>query len=87
MTIIQTETTNDPEVLSITASCDMPNVDSVNTMEIRCTNEQLREWFSGESRLIQDVFPDLTADEREFIFTGTTPEIWDEIFPDDEDDE
>lgn len=26
--------------------------------------------------LIQDVFPDLSAEDREFIFTGITPKEW-----------
>jgi len=30
--------------------------------------------------LIQDAFPQLSADEREFIMTGTPPAVWDEIF-------
>jgi hypothetical protein len=34
--------------------------------------------------LIQDAFPTLTADEREFILTGITSEEWDEIFPEED---
>lgn len=34
----------------------------------------LSEWQSGE--LIQNAFPMLDADEREFIMTGITPEEW-----------
>lgn len=30
--------------------------------------------------LIQDVFPELSPDEREFLITGTTPETWDAMF-------
>ena len=30
--------------------------------------------------LIQNAFPMLSADEREFIMTGCTPEEWDEMF-------
>ena len=29
--------------------------------------------------LIQDVFPELTNDEREFIMTGITPEEWEKF--------
>lgn len=35
-------------------------------------------WAAGE--LIQNAFPMLSADEREFIMTGCTPEEWDEMF-------
>ena len=30
----------------------------------------------GTAPLIQDFFPELNADEREFIMTGCTPEEW-----------
>ena len=44
------------------------------TMELPITNEQLDRWRQGE--LIQNVFPDLTPDQREFIMTGITAEEW-----------
>tara|TARA_R100000995_G_scaffold52305_1_gene25343 strand:- start:165 stop:329 length:165 start_codon:yes stop_codon:yes gene_type:complete len=44
------------------------------TMELPITNEQLNRWEQGE--LIQNVFPDLTPDQREFIMTGITGEEW-----------
>lgn len=31
--------------------------------------------------LMQEAFPYLTPDEREFLMTGLTPEEWEEIFP------
>jgi hypothetical protein len=36
-------------------------------------------------RLIQDIFPGLTADQREFIKTGYTAEDWARMFPSAED--
>lgn len=36
------------------------------------------EWQAG--KLIQDAFPMLNADQREFLMTGLTPEQWDKIF-------
>ena len=42
-----------------------------NAMDLPVTKEQVKEWQDGG--LIQDVFPDLTHDEREFIQTGITP--------------
>lgn len=50
----------------------------VNEMELPITKEQLRRWQDGE--LIQRVFPNLTADQREFIMTGITPEEWRDSF-------
>lgn len=34
-----------------------------------------------ESRLIQNVFPRMSDEDREFIMTGITPERWLKIFP------
>ena len=48
-------------------------------MDINVTEAQLTHYFNGDS-LIQDVFPDLTANEREFIMTGITEKEWDELF-------
>jgi hypothetical protein len=30
--------------------------------------------------LIQNVFPDLNTDQREFLMTGSTPEEWNAVF-------
>ena len=51
--------------------------------EIDVTEAQLRSWQNGA--LIQNAMPNLSADEREFIMTGITPEEWDETFCDGED--
>lgn len=40
--------------------------------------EGIDKWCSGE--LIQNAFPTLSADDREFIKTGITPEEWDDLF-------
>lgn len=42
----------------------------------------LRKWESGA--FVQDAFPGLTAEEREFLMTGMTPEEWAEIFGEEE---
>jgi hypothetical protein len=49
-----------------------------NTREINVTPEQLEAWQSG--RKIQDVMWNVSADDREFIMTGITPEEWAETF-------
>ncbi len=51
---------------------------NTNSMEIEVTQEQLSSWESGV--LIQNAMPNLSADEREFIMTGITPEEWDSAF-------
>jgi len=52
----------------------------VNTMNIDCTEEQLNRHKMGE--LVQDVFPNLSVEEREFLISGVTPEEWDNAFED-----
>ena len=51
---------------------------NTNVMEIDVTQEQIALWESGT--LIQNAMPNLSADEREFIKTGITPEEWDSAF-------
>ena len=48
-----------------------------NVMDLPVTQMQLQEWKNGG--LIQNVFPDLTPDEREFIQTGITPNEWQQV--------
>ena len=50
------------------------------TMELDVTAKQIVSWEKGE--MIQNVFPHLTAGEREFIKTGITPDDWDSMFGD-----
>ncbi len=51
-----------------------------HTMELDVTSKQIVAWEKGE--MIQNVFPHLTAGEREFIKTGITPDEWDAMFGD-----
>ena len=48
-----------------------------NVMDLPVTKMQLQEWKNGG--LIQNVFPNLTPDEREFIQTGITPNEWQQV--------
>tara|TARA_R110000764_G_scaffold208524_1_gene294185 strand:+ start:658 stop:825 length:168 start_codon:yes stop_codon:yes gene_type:complete len=43
-------------------------------MEIDVSDKQIALWMEGA--LIQDVMPSLSADEREFLMTGITPDEW-----------
>lgn len=55
----------------------------VHTREIPVTPEKLKAWSerkAGYTGLIQDVFPELSKDDREFLLTGATPEEWDTYF-------
>ena len=50
-------------------------------MILNTDKKSLDEYYKGSDRLVQDIFPNLDADEREFIMTGYTAEDWDNIFP------
>lgn len=50
----------------------------VRTKHIDITYEQYMRWFNN-GELIQNVMPELTDDEREFLVSGMTPEEWDEM--------
>jgi hypothetical protein len=52
----------------------------VYEMDINITVQQLFDFMNGRSGLAQDAFPDLTAEEREFIISGIHPTEWHELF-------
>lgn len=47
-------------------------------MDLDITPEQYEKWKSGEG-LVQDIFPNLSAPQREFLISGITPEDWDSV--------
>lgn len=54
---------------------------NVNTLEVNITQEQWDEFNSpNRERLVQEIFCNASAEEREFILTGYTPEDWKRIF-------
>ena len=55
-----------------------PLTGNVNKMYLDISQEQIAEWNAPaeERRLIQDIFPNLNDDEREFIMTGYPPADW-----------
>lgn len=58
----------------------------VNQMELDITPSQLQEIEAFTGRLIQDIVPNLSRDEREFLITGITPQEWMEKFGIDEEE-
>ena len=59
---------------------------ALNSMVIRLPLSAVLRWYAGESEgLVQQVFPDATADEREFLHSGCTPAEWDSIHGPEED--
>lgn len=52
------------------------------TQDLPVTPTQFDTWEEGA--LIQDAFPQLSEDQREFLMTGITADEWDEAFLEDE---
>lgn len=49
------------------------------SMDLPVTEEQMARYNSGRFP-IQDCFPNLSPDEREFIKSGITADEWEEVF-------
>ena len=49
------------------------------TLDLPVTEEQCARWKRGA--LVQDVFPNLTPSQREFIVSGITRDEWEAVFP------
>lgn len=52
--------------------------------DLPITEDQLAAWKAGT--LVQDAFPHLTLDQREFLISGATPQEWKDVFDKEEDD-
>ena len=48
------------------------------TGSVTVSSEGVRRWKQGE--LIQNAMPDLDADQREQLISGTHPDCWGELF-------
>jgi len=57
-----------------------PLTGNTNTMYMDISDDQLQEWNDpNRTRLVQDIFANLTEVEREFIMTGYTVADWKEM--------
>ena len=65
-------------MLTIKKTSKLTGIERSRSLPI--TQEQLDQWASGD--LIQNVFPDLSVDDREFIMTGVTADEWDKYMGD-----
>jgi hypothetical protein len=52
----------------------------VHELEIDITEKQYLDFQNDKLGLIQNAFPHLSRDEREFIISGIHPDEWNEIF-------
>lgn len=52
-----------------------------HTMVLPVSVERILAWQTGaDRRVIQQCFPELDADQREFLMSGAGPGEWDETF-------
>lgn len=63
-----------------TVTMRSPRTGADNTLVLRVDRATYDRWLRGDG-LIQNLMPELSADEREFLMTGYTREDWDKIFP------
>lgn len=65
---------------SITQTSRLTGV--TRTKKFEMTPEQFAEYSlpSHQRRLLQLIFPELSADDREFLISGITPEEWEAEF-------
>ena len=54
-------------------------------MFLPVTEAQIKRWQDGD--LVQDVFPFLNDDQREFLMTGITPDEWEAALGVDDDND
>ena len=57
--------------------------EEVNSMQLPVSQDRIDLWLTGGG-LIQDIMPDLSPDQREFLMTGMTPLEWTNMFGDDD---
>jgi hypothetical protein len=60
-----------------------PLTGKLNEMDLPISEDQIRLYQQG-GILVQQAFPNLTPDQREFFKTGYTPEDWDLMFPEED---
>ena len=51
----------------------------IGTMELDVTVEQMDRFYSG-NELVQNIFPNLSGEEREFLISGMLPIEWNTTF-------
>jgi hypothetical protein len=54
----------------------------IHSVELPVTESQINAYLYQNVK-IQDAFPNLNADQREFIMTGITKEEWNDLFKED----
>tara|TARA_R110000822_G_scaffold87809_2_gene203996 strand:+ start:235 stop:438 length:204 start_codon:yes stop_codon:yes gene_type:complete len=60
-----------------------PFTGKVATLDLPITQERIDAW-QNDNTMVQEAFPELNADQREFLMTGITAEEWDHFIKEDE---
>jgi hypothetical protein len=60
---------------------------AINTMDLPINEAAFENWRAGHGPSLERLFPHLTADQREFLISGTTKEEWARLFPAEEEEE
>lgn len=71
--------------IRVTAICAISG--SSNTKDIPVSLETFETWAAGEGPDIKVAMADATANEREFLMTGITESMWDQLFGEFESDD
>jgi hypothetical protein len=53
---------------------------AAHTIRSEYTADQIADWLERRPELIQNAFPNMSAEDREFLMTGITPDAWKEMF-------
>ena len=69
-------------MLAMTAVVAVPCRMCQETTDLKVNFQGFVNWKSGE--LIQDALPELSADERELLISGTCNECWQQLFPEED---
>jgi hypothetical protein len=65
-------------MLSVTRKSSLSGIK--RTLRLNITSDQLAAYESGRTLQVQNAFPQLSADEREFIKSGVPAAEWKQLF-------
>jgi|TARA_B100001094_G_scaffold101947_1_gene98111 hypothetical protein len=71
-------------MLAMTAVVAAPCRLCQETIDLEVNLQGFVDWKAG--KYIQDALPELDADMRELLISGTCPTCWDKMFPSDEEE-
>ena len=72
------------DMLAMTSVVAVPCRHCQQVTDLTVSVKGFADWQGGE--LIQNALPELSADQRELLISGTCPTCWDKMFPSDEEE-